>query len=60
MTGWRRIGLSLAGLGWCSLFPPPAAAETPEQVLRLLGFASAAIGIVLVWALRGFPVINLL
>lgn len=36
------------------------AAETPEQVLRLLGFASAAIGIVLVWAIRGFPAINLL
>jgi uncharacterized protein len=36
------------------------AAETPEGVLRLVGIASAIVGIVLVWAIRGFPAINLL
>ncbi len=36
------------------------AAETPEQALRLIGFVCAVIGIVVVWALRGFPLIKLL
>ncbi|PPD15416.1 MAG: hypothetical protein CTY25_06660 [Methylobacterium sp.] len=36
------------------------AAETPDGVLRLVGIASALVGIVLVWAIRGFPAINLL
>lgn len=36
------------------------AAETPEGVLRLVGLVSAVLGIVLVWAIRGFPAINLL
>lgn len=36
------------------------AAETPEGMLRLIGIVSAIIGIVLVWMMRGFPVINLL
>jgi uncharacterized protein len=36
------------------------AAETPEGVLRWVGIASAIVGIVLVWAIRGFPAINLL
>lgn len=36
------------------------AAETPEQVLRLIGLICAVLGIVLVWALRGFPAIKLL
>jgi uncharacterized protein YjeT (DUF2065 family) len=36
------------------------AAETPEQVLRLIGFGCAALGVFLVWAIRGFPSINLL
>ncbi len=36
------------------------AAETPEGVLRLVGIVSAIVGIVLVWAIRGFPAINLL
>lgn len=35
-------------------------AETPEQMLRLIGFICAVIGIVMVWALRGFPLIKLL
>ncbi|MCA3631892.1 MAG: DUF2065 domain-containing protein [Methylobacterium sp.] len=35
------------------------AAETPEKVLRLVGLVSAIVGIVLVWAIRGFPLINL-
>ncbi|MCA3595051.1 MAG: DUF2065 domain-containing protein [Methylobacterium sp.] len=35
------------------------AAETPEKVLRLVGLVSAVVGIVLVWAIRGFPLINL-
>jgi hypothetical protein len=36
------------------------AADTPEGVLRIVGFACAIVGVVLVWALRGFPGINLL
>ena len=36
------------------------AAETPERILRVLGLASALLGILLVWASRGFPAINLL
>lgn len=35
------------------------AAETPEKVLRLVGLVSAVVGIVLVWLIRGFPLINL-
>lgn len=31
------------------------AAETPERVLRFLGFGCAVIGIGLLWASRGFP-----
>lgn len=30
-------------------------ATTPEGALRLLGFAAAIFGLVLVWAARGFP-----
>lgn len=36
------------------------AAETPERVLRILGFASAVLGVLLVWASRGFPALTLL
>ena len=36
------------------------AAETPGRVLRFVGFASAFIGLLLLWAARGFPVFTLL
>ncbi|MGL5447502.1 MAG: DUF2065 domain-containing protein [Rhabdaerophilum sp.] len=36
------------------------AAETPEQALRWIGLVCAVLGIALVWAIRGFPVIKLL
>lgn len=35
-------------------------ASTPDKVLRFIGVLSAIIGIVLVWASRGFPAIKLL
>lgn len=35
-------------------------AETPEAALRLIGLVCAVLGIALVWAIRGFPLINLL
>lgn len=28
--------------------------ETPDNVLRIMGIASAAIGVVIVWLVRGF------
>ena len=30
-----------------------SAAETPDQMLRIVGIASAAIGVIIVWAIRG-------
>lgn len=35
-------------------------AATPDKVLRVVGFVSAVVGILLVWASRGFPAIKLL
>ena len=35
-------------------------AETPERVLRILGFVCAVIGVLMIWAMRGFPAIKLL
>lgn len=35
------------------------AADMPERLLRSLGFVGALIGIMLVWASRGFPAVNL-
>ena len=31
------------------------ASELPENLLRLMGFAGAVLGVFLVWASRGFP-----
>jgi uncharacterized protein len=36
------------------------AAEMPEKMLRIFGFAGALVGIVLVWASKGFPAFTLL
>lgn len=36
------------------------ASEMPERLLRVLGFFAAALGVVLVWASKGFPAFKLL
>lgn len=36
------------------------ASEMPERLLRILGFAAAGVGVLLVWASKGFPAFNLL
>ncbi|CAN1544109.1 Protein of unknown function DUF2065 [Rhabdaerophilaceae bacterium] len=35
------------------------AAETPDQVLRMVGLVCAVIGILLIWWIKGFPAIIL-
>lgn len=36
------------------------ASEMPERLLRILGFVAAIIGVLLVWASKGFPAFKLL
>lgn len=61
------LALMLAIEGLCFAAFPGAmrkamqdAAEMPERVLRLLGFVAAGLGVLLVWASKGFPVLKLL
>lgn len=61
------LALMLAIEGLCFAAFPAAmrkamrdAAEAPEKLLRTLGFASALVGIFLVWVGKGFPAFNLL
>jgi uncharacterized protein YjeT (DUF2065 family) len=61
------LALMLAVEGLCFAAFPGAmrramrdAAEMPERLLRILGFAAALLGVLLVWMRRGFPAFNLL
>lgn len=53
-------GLSFAAFPGAMQRALKDASEMPEKSLRLLGFAAAGAGVVLVWASRGFPAFNLL
>jgi uncharacterized protein len=60
------LALMLAIEGLCFAAFPEAmkkamrdAAEIPGRSLRMIGFVSAIIGIGLVWASRGFPLIKI-
>jgi len=64
---WVALALMLAIEGLCFAAFPAAmvramrdAAEMPERILRMFGFGAAVLGVLLVWASRGFPVITLL
>lgn len=61
------LALMLAIEGLCFAAFPGAmrkaladASEMPERMLRILGFAAAILGVALVWASKGFPVLKFL
>lgn len=46
-------GLLWAAFPWLAIRMLMAAAETPEQSLRAAGTIAMAVGVVIVWAVRG-------
>lgn len=53
-------GLSFAAFPGAMRRALKDASEMPERVLRLLGFAAAILGVLLVWFSKGFPSFTLL